>query len=192
MDYEKLERLARMIEPFGKAGKMVEAIPAAVRLASGLPRVNPAVPNLNRIQELTGKASPASSQWKNNAIHANDFPIVSQLSAGNQQAMALASQLSKSFNVSNLAATRVLDSLKASSIVVSKAVLEFTERNRILGEKVTKRFKLLPEAFIVLGNHGWYLNLEFELGRAVQLLGMLPAGESREVDECLAACYHGK
>ena len=93
--------------------------------------------------------------------------------------------MNKSIQVSNLAATKFLDSFKASSLVFSEAVLEFTERNRELSEKINENLKLLPAAFLVLGDYGWYLNLDFELGLAVQLLQMLRDGENEDVDNYL-------
>ncbi|TKT84888.1 hypothetical protein [Dyadobacter frigoris] len=40
-----------------------------------------------------------------------------------------------------------------------------------------------------MGNHGWYLNLEFELGLAVQLLHMLQSDETNEVGDYLVAYF---
>jgi|GEM_PF-5377957 len=146
---------------------MIKAIPATVRLADTLPRVSPTIANLKGVSEFSTKVNTVSTQWKMNVIQSHEFPIVKQLSTVNQQANEIASGLSKSIKVSNHAAASFLDSFRASSLVVSEAVLEFTERNRILTEKINERFKLLPEAFLVLGDHGWYLNLDFELSIAV-------------------------
>jgi hypothetical protein len=185
MDYEKLERLARMMEPFEKTNKVIEAIPAAVRLADAAARINLPIANMNRIEELTAKVSSVSSSLNMRAVQSQDFPIFRQLSAVNQKAVAIASALSKSIQVSNLASNKFLDAFKASSLVVSKAVLEFTERSNELSEKINESFKLLPEAFLVLGDYGWYLNLDFELGLAIQLHQMLRDGKNEEVDDYL-------
>jgi len=192
MDYEKLEKLTRMMESFEKANKVIESIPAAVRLAEAAARVNLPIANMNRIQDLTAKVSSAPSSLNIRAVQSYDFPIFRRLSAVNQQAMAIASGLSKSIQVSNLAATKYLDSFKASSLVVSNAVLEFTERSRELSEKVNESFNLLPEAFLALGDNGWYLNMDFELGLAVQLLKMLRDGRSREVDDYLMQYFQSE
>ncbi|WP_159477609.1 hypothetical protein [Dyadobacter sp. 3J3] len=191
MDKERLERFARLMEPFERANKMMTEISAAARLADAFPRINPAVSNLNR-RDLTAKVNSISSSWNMKALHSHDFPVVNQFSAVNQQALANALGLSKSIIDSNRAATRVLNTFKASSLVVSNAVLEFTERNRAFSEKIAESFKLVPEAFLVLGNHGWYLNLDFELGIAVQLLGMLNSGKIGEVDDFLVTYFNNE
>ena len=192
MDYEKLERLARIMESFEKANKVMESMPAAVRLADTAARVNLPIANMNRIQELTAKVSSVSPSLNLRAVQSHDFPVFRQLSAVNQQAVAIASGLSKSIQISNLASNKFLDSFKASGLGVNKAILEFTERSRELSEKINDSFKLLPEAFLVLGDYGWYLNLDFELGLAVQLLQMLRDGENEEVDNYLMRYFKSK
>lgn len=189
MDKGKLERFARLMEPFDRADKMMTAISAAARLADAFPRINPAVLNLNQ-RALTVKVNPISSSWNSRALYSHDFPVVNQFSALNQQAVATALGLSRSITDSDRAASRFLNPFKASSLIVSNAVLEFTERNRAFSEKIAESFKLVPEAFLVLGNHGWYLNLEFELGIAVQLLGLLNSGKIKEVDDFLVTYFN--
>ncbi|TKT84889.1 hypothetical protein [Dyadobacter frigoris] len=138
MDQEKLERLARMMEPFERTSKMTAALPDATRLADALPKINPAISNLNRIGELTAKVNLVSPSWNRVLVHSHDFLFVNQLSAINQQAVSIASSLSKSINLSNLTATTFLDSFKVSSLIVSSAVLELTERNRDFLKRLVK------------------------------------------------------